>query len=392
MFSSFASWPSSQMPMRDPAPFGPMATVPPFMMDVAESSGFWGKRPPRIDEATGTASGRKKMRGQMDLDIGHSRVHAKYPENGRVPLYVAAAGGVVYSDVDVAAGDVVFRVDLEGKQADALGTHRDMRVETDMFEWSMSHPLLSLYHVNKILLDEPSFRPVANATHPLTGQPVVDGSAVLARIALAGAKITPNDKTVAFLTHDDGMDNMSHPSTTVALRGYCTINSPWLYSDQQGQNLLLRLVLVEVDPDKEKFIDVENNEATLSTLAQKASRMGVAIRDAAPVLEKTRWQLVPYTENFLPGVPATPFCGAAPTYGQLNGLVGATGVAVTWSGGVIDVGYTVDRPRAQMGDARREVYLATLVHPMLDSNGEAERQVMAQARISQPLISIAIKR
>ncbi len=379
------------MPMRDPAPFGPMSTLPPFMMDVAESSNFWGKRPPRIDEATGTASGRKKMRGQMDLDIGHSRVHAKYPENGRVPLYVADGGRVQYSDVDVSAGDVVFRVSLADPGVRDLEAHRDMRDETDMFEWSMAHPLLSLYHVNKILLECPDFFPEEFIdVNPVTGSDFVNGKRVLDRITLAGAKITPNDKTVAFLTHNDGMDGTPHPSVTVALRGYCTINSPWLYSDQQGQNLLLRLTLVELT--KDEFIDIENNEATLSVLSAKGAAKGDDPRTHAPAIGETRWQLVPYTQSFLPGAPHTPFSGDALSFHRLNGLVGNGGDTILWTGGVIDVGYTVDRPRAQAGDARRDVYPTSLIHPMLKADGDKERQTMALARITQPLISIAIKR
>jgi hypothetical protein len=366
------------------------------MMDMADSTGVWGKRPPRIDEAAGTASGRKKMRGQMDLDIGHSRVHAKYAENGRVPLYVADGGVVKYSDVDVSAGDVVFRVDLQSEDdRKRLESHRDMRVEESMLEWTMSHPLLSLYHVNKILLECPAFAPRAiDGNHPVSTDTVLDGSAVLRRIALAGAKITPNDKTVAFLTHDDAMDGIPTPSATVALRGYCTINSPWLYSDQHGQNLLLRLTLVKVDKN-DKFIDIEKNEATLSALgAMKADRAkDEAIRDLAPTISETRWQLVPYTESFLPGAPSTPFCGPAPAFTQLNGLVADEGGDVhVWTGGVIEVGYTVDRPRAQLGDARRDVYHTALVHPTIGASGAIEKQIVAQARISQPLISIAIKR
>lgn len=379
--------------MRDPAPFGPMATVPPFMMDIAESSSFWGKRPPRIDEATGTASGRKKMRGMLDLDIGHSRVHAKYHDNGRVPLYVAEAGRVVYSDVDVAAGDVVFRVDLEGDRSSDLGSHRDMRFDMDALEWALAHPLLSLYHVNKILLDEPSFRPAVNDVHPLSGTDMLNGASVLSRITLAGAKVTPNDKTTLYATQNDGMDGGAMPSTTVALRGYCTVNSPWLYSDQQGQNLLLRLTLVKADR-KETFVDIEKDEATLSALAVKAERAGGGdpLREFAPALSETRWQLVPYTESFLPGIPASPFCGAALTYGQLNGFVEVDGNVIMWKGGVVDVGVTIDRPRAQIGDGRREAYPTTLIHPMLNASGEAERQTVAMARINQPLVSIAIKR
>ncbi len=383
--------------MRDPAPFGPSATLPPFMVDIAESSSFWGKRPPRIDEATGTASGRKKMRGMMDLDIGHSRVHAKYHDNGRVPLYVAAGGRVVYSDVDVSAGDVVFRVDFEEfKEAmDVLGSHRDMRPDMDALEWALAHPLLSLYHVNKILLEEQSFRPAAAIdTHPLSDEPMLNGASVLSRITLAGAKITPNDKTTLYATQNDGMDGGVMPSTTVALRGYCTINSPWLYSDQQGQNLLLRLTLVRVDP-KDSFVDIEKDEATLSALVAKAERSAglASARDMAPQLKDTRWQLVPYTENFLPGIPVSPFCGPALTYAQLNGfVVDDTGTAIMWNGGVIDVGFTIDRPRAQLGDGRREAYPVTLIHPQMGVGGDVERRTVAMARVNQPLVSIAIKR
>lgn len=388
-FADIRGWPSFQMPIADPAPFGPMSRLPPFMMDVADSTGFWGKRPQRIDEMAGVQSGRKKMRGQMDFDIGHSRVHAKYPENGTVPLYSTAEGKIVYSDVDAAAGDVVFRVDLATDETTRLGTYRDSRTESDTFEWAMSHPLLSLFHVNKILLEYNAFDPSI-----VGGR--IDGEAVLDKIRLAGAKVTPNDKTMLFPTHDDMMGVVPQPSATVALRGYCTINSPWLYSDQQGQNLRLRLTLVDIS--KDDFVDVENHESTVRALKARFDK-GVAgahaFVDLAPRLENVRWQLVPYTESFMPGVPATPFSGPGLAYDQLHGYVQSDGGdAVPWKGAVLDVGYTVDRPRAQIADGRLEVYPTTLIHPRppkSKAEGPEKRDVL-QARITQPLISIAIKR